>query len=90
MIAIGLVAGILTGISFIPQSIKTIRTKDTTSISLTTYILYTLGVTLWILYGLIISDIAVFLTNVVTIVPSLIILIIKLGEKTRKTKYFES
>ncbi|BCA86813.1 hypothetical protein EsVE80_23360 [Enterococcus saigonensis] len=86
MIALGLIAGVLTGISFIPQSIKTIRTKDTSSISLSTYILYTLGVMLWIIYGLIIEDFAVFLTNIVTIVPCVIILVIKLGEKSRKTK----
>lgn len=88
MISIGLVAGILTGISFIPQSIKTIRTKNTKSISLITYVLYTLGVTLWIIYGLVVGDIAVFLTNIVTIVPSMIILVIKLREKPRKMEIF--
>lgn len=65
MVFVGIIAGILTGISFIPQSIKT---KDTTSISEATYILFTLGVVLWILYGLFVKDIAIFFTNIVTFV----------------------
>ena len=77
MVLIGLVAGVLTSISFIPQSIKTIKTKDTRSISLITYILYVLGVAMWIIYGYLTKDMAVFLTNVVTIIPCTIILSIK-------------
>ncbi|KAF1304938.1 SemiSWEET transporter [Enterococcus sp. CU12B] len=83
MVYMGLLAGILTGISFIPQSIKTIKTRDTTSISLFTYILFTCGVSLWIVYGFFAKDIAVFVTNLVTILPCSLILIIKIRESIK-------
>lgn len=84
MIWMGILAGILTSISFIPQSIKTIKTKDTESISLTTYILYVIGVSMWVIYGYLTKDMAVFLTNIVTIVPCTLILSIKVLS-SRKT-----
>lgn len=89
MILLGLFAGVLNSISFIPQSIKTIKTKDIESISLITYILYVMGVALWIIYGFLTKDIAVFLTNVVTIVPCTIILSIEVlsNSKFRKKQY---
>ncbi|GAB7389664.1 SemiSWEET transporter [Lactococcus garvieae] len=78
MIILGLLAGALTGISFFPQSIKLIKKKDTSSISLLTYLLFTLGVLLWIIYGFIIKDLAVLLTNLITIIPCLTILFMKI------------
>lgn len=86
MILLGLFAGVLTSISFIPQSIKTIKTKDIESISLITYILYVMGVALWIIYGFLTKDIAVFLTNVVTIVPCTIILSIEVLSNSKFRK----
>jgi len=75
---IGYIAAILTTISFLPQAIKTIKTKDTSSISLTMYILFTIGVTCWFIYGIYIRDWAVSLANLVTGIFSIIILTYKI------------
>lgn len=86
MIIIGLIAGGLTSISFIPQAVKTIRTKNTTSISIATYILFTIGVALWVIYGYFLKDFAILLTNLVTIIPSLIILLMKIRSDKKQLK----
>lgn len=77
MIIIGLIAGGLTSVSFIPQAIRTIRTQNTSGISLTTYMLFTIGVALWVIYGYFTKDFAILLTNLITVMPSLTILIMK-------------
>jgi MtN3 and saliva related transmembrane protein len=78
---IGLIAAMLTTFSFFPQAVKTIRTKDAKSISLVMYSILVVGITLWMVYGILIKDLPVFLANVVTLVPTLIILYIKIKEK---------
>lgn len=75
---LGIIAGICTSISFIPQAIQTIRTKNTEGISLVTYILFFAGVFSWIVYGALKKDVAVLVTNVVTLVPCVVILWLKL------------
>ncbi|USK36434.1 SemiSWEET transporter (plasmid) [Bacillus sp. F19] len=73
---LGVIAGILTSCSFIPQAYKVIKSKRTKDISIPMYSLCTLGVFFWIIYGLMIKDLAVLLTNIVTFVPTVIILIL--------------
>lgn len=70
----GLFAGVCTSISFIPQAIQVIQTKQTEDISLLTYFLFTVGVLTWVIYGALQKDYAVLLTNIVTLVPASIIL----------------
>jgi MtN3 and saliva related transmembrane protein len=85
---LGIIAGLLTSTSFIPQAYKVIKTKRTQDISLPMYSLCTVGVFLWIVYGLMIQDIAIILTNVITFVPTLVILILTVkyhGQKNRLT-----
>ncbi len=76
--AIGFIAAILTTISFIPQAIKTIKTKNTESISLTMYLVFTVGVLLWLVYGIYIRDWALLLANGFTAIFSIIILSFKI------------
>ncbi|MCL2707278.1 MAG: SemiSWEET transporter [Dehalococcoidia bacterium] len=71
---IGIIAAIFTTASFVPQAVRTIRTKDTSGISLAMYILFTTGVLLWLLYGIYISEIAIILANSVTFVLASVIL----------------
>lgn len=78
---VGLAAAFCTTISFLPQAIKTIRTKDTASISLSMYALFAFGTLLWFLYGLFSSNLPVSLANGVTLVFAMIILIYKLRYK---------
>lgn len=65
---IGLMAGSLTTISFLPQAIKTWRSKSAKDISLAMFLCFCLGVVLWIIYGLFIMDIPVLVTNIVTLI----------------------
>lgn len=75
---LGLIAGVCTSISFIPQAIQTIKTRQTEGISLVTYVLFFLGVCSWVIYGTLKGDIAVLLTNVVTLIPCSTILYLKI------------
>lgn len=78
---IGLAAAFCTTFSFLPQAIKTIKTKDTSSISLSMYTLFTLGTLLWFIYGLWSANIPVYLANGVTLVFACIILGYKIKYK---------
>ncbi len=75
---IGYIAAVLTSTSFLPQAIKTIKTKDTESISLWMYLMFVLGVVLWLVYGLFLKDMPLIAANTVTLIFSGSILKIKL------------
>jgi len=75
---IGYVAATLTTASFLPQAILTIKTKDTESLSLGMYSLFTLGVFCWLIYGITISDKAIIFANTITFVLAASILSFKL------------
>ena len=75
---IGYVAATLTTVSFLPQAILTIKTRDTSSLSLSMYSIFTLGVFCWLIYGVYISDKAIIAANAITFILSGIILIYKI------------
>jgi MtN3 and saliva related transmembrane protein len=75
---IGLVAATLTTVSFLPQAIKTFKTKKTKDLSLPMYLALTVGVVLWLIYGLNIQSLPIILANAVTLVLSSCILFLKL------------
>lgn len=74
---IGLIAATLTTVSFLPQVIKIWKTKSTKDISLGMYLTLTIGVFLWLVYGLLIKDIPIILANGVIFVLALSISILK-------------
>jgi MtN3 and saliva related transmembrane protein len=76
--AIGLMAGVLTTLSFLPQVRQTWRTKSTKDISLPMLLSFCTGVLLWLVYGIMISSLPVMLANGVTFVLSGAILMMKL------------
>jgi MtN3 and saliva related transmembrane protein len=78
---IGLLAAACTTFSFLPQAIKTIRTKDTQSISLSMYALFTFGTLLWLLYGVFTNNLPIYLANGITLLFALIILVYKIRYK---------
>lgn len=78
---IGLFAAVCTTISFIPQAIKTIRTKNTSGISLGMYFLFSLGTLFWFIYGITDKNLPVALANGVTLIFASIILIYKIRYK---------
>ncbi len=75
--SIGLIAAFCTTVSFIPQALKIIKTKNTQSISLSMYILFITGVTLWLIYGAFIGDFPIVIANGITLIFAGIILYFK-------------
>lgn len=82
--AIGYVAGTLTALAFVPQVIKSWRTRSTGDFSVTTLIAFSLGVSLWLTYGLILGEPPIIASNGITLAMALILLWVKFrGVKTR-------
>ncbi len=75
---IGYVAAFLTTVAFFPQAVQTIKTRDTSSLSLSMYSLFTAGVFCWLLYGFVLDDWAIIIANLITLLLALSILTIKL------------
>jgi len=75
---IGLIAAACTTISFLPQALKSIKTRQTKDISLTMYSLFTTGIVLWLVYGIFIRDFPLIAANIVTLIFTLIILVMKI------------
>jgi MtN3 and saliva related transmembrane protein len=78
---IGYLAAFGTTISFLPQAVKTIQTKDTSGISLPMYVLFTAGTLCWLIYGLSIGSYQVSIANAITFVFASIILVYKVRFK---------
>jgi len=74
----GFIAALLTTSAFLPQVIKTLREKDTKSLSLPMYLILTSGLLLWLTYGIMIKDWALIIANSITGVLALIILVAKI------------
>lgn len=74
---IGLVAAMLTTISFLPQTLMVLRTGRTEGISLCMYALFTTGVASWLIYGLMVESLPVILANAVTLALAATILSLK-------------
>ena len=83
---IGLVAAVLTTSAFLPQAWKVVRTRETAAISLAMYTLFSVGVALWLAYGLMTAQWAIVGANAVTLVFAAIILVMKLGEGARSRR----
>jgi MtN3 and saliva related transmembrane protein len=63
----GSLAAVLTTVSFIPQAWQTFRTRDVSGISLGMYSVFTVGVALWLTYGLLLQAWPIVIANVVTL-----------------------
>jgi MtN3 and saliva related transmembrane protein len=75
---LGYVAAALTSASFIPQAVMTIRSRDTRGISRGMYIIFTIGVALWLAYGIYIDSLPMILANLVTLGLAGTVLVLKL------------
>jgi|TARA_Y100000310_G_C20554918_1_gene750014 MtN3 and saliva related transmembrane protein len=76
----GLLGGFLTTVAFVPQVLKSWRAKSVKDLSLIWLIIFNSGVTFWLIYGLLKSDIAIILANSVTLILSSSLLVMKLKE----------
>jgi MtN3 and saliva related transmembrane protein len=78
---IGLIAALCTTAAFVPQVIKTWKSKSADNLSLTMYVVFFIGVVLWLIYGIHIDSLAVILANSVTSLLTLLLIIFKLRFK---------
>ena len=74
---LGLSAGFLTTISFLPQVVKIWRSKSAADISTSMFALFSLGLILWLIYGIYLQSMPIILANSITLVLTAIILILK-------------
>ena len=75
---LGYLAATCTTLSFVPQAVKTIRTRNTSGISLGMYVVFTVGLCFWLAYGIVLGSWPMLLSNVVTLALALVILALKL------------
>tara|TARA_B100002019_G_scaffold45347_1_gene38135 strand:- start:89 stop:355 length:267 start_codon:yes stop_codon:yes gene_type:complete len=79
----GYVAAFCTAISFLPQAVKTIKTKETNSLSLLTYLFLFFGSLSWFIYGIVLTDIPLMGTNLLTTIFTGIILFLILRGRNK-------
>ena len=77
-IIISTIAATLTTVSFLPQAVKVLITRQTEALSFWMYLLFTIGVSFWLIYGLLILSYPLIIANIITFILSVIILIIKI------------
>jgi MtN3 and saliva related transmembrane protein len=75
---VGALAACLTTASFLPQAWLSFKTRDVSGVSLGMYSVFTLGVALWLVYGLLLSAWPIVIANVITLGLALAILGMKL------------
>ncbi len=75
---IGAAAATLTTLSFVPQALKTFRSRDVSGISLGMYSLFATGVALWLVYGLLLGDAPIVVANAITLALALAVLCMKI------------
>lgn len=71
---IGIIAGALSCTTFLPQVLKTWRTKSTKDVSLTMFLIASAGTLLWLVYGILINSISIIGTNIIVLFFSLTML----------------
>lgn len=78
---LGISAGVLTTISFLPQVIKTWKSRSAKDLSLGMFSLFCLGVVLWLVYGILVKDVPVIAANLMTLILASTLLFFKLSFK---------
>ena len=81
---LGYLAGICTAIVFLPQTIQTIKERNVSGLSLSTYIIYCVGMISWILYGVYLHSFQMMLFNSISLFFAVIILYMIVVGKRKK------
>lgn len=81
---IGLIAACCTTAAFIPQVIQIIRTGNVDGISLHMYSIFTFGVSMWLVYGLIVQDLPMILANLITLILAASVLGLTIYKRLKK------
>lgn len=75
---LGLIAGTLTTIAFIPQLMKTWRSRSAKDVSFIMLVVFSTGVFLWLIYGIYLQALPIILANALTLIFNLIIVCLKI------------
>ena len=86
IVIVGYLAGLCTAVAQFPQAYKVIKTGETHSISLGMYIIMTLGILLWFVYGVLIPDLPMIIANGICLIPSIYILFITIRNLNKAKK----
>ena len=84
LLIFGYFAAFFTAVSFLPQAIKTVKTRETAGLSLITYLFLFLGSLSWFIYGVYLTDYPLMITNSLTTIFTGIILYLILSERNSK------
>ncbi len=76
--ALGFLAGALTTIAFVPQALKIYTTKSGRDVSARMFLIFSAGVILWLIYGVMIGSLPMILANIVTLILSGTIIVLKI------------
>ena len=79
---LGIVAGALTTAAFLPQVIKTWKSRTAKDLSLGMFSMFVVGVVLWLLYGILNANLPIILTNTATLILASVLLYFKLAFKS--------
>lgn len=81
---VGSIAATCTTLAFIPQAVHSYKTRDLSGISLPMYSIFTAGVAMWLVYGLLKQDWPIIIANTITVALSAMILVLKIMETLKK------
>lgn len=81
---IGLLAGVLTTIAFVPQLLKIYATKSGKDVSARMFVMFSAGVALWLVYGIMIRSLPVIIANLVTLGLAIAIMVLKVRYSRRE------
>lgn len=82
--AVGTAAATLTTLAFVPQVVKTLRTRSTRDISLSMWVMFSAGVALWLVYGVMLDAWPVIGANAATLLLALTVLAVKLANRGKE------
>lgn len=83
---IGLMAAFCTTSAFVPQVVQILRTGNVDGISLQMYSIFTIGVGMWLAYGIIMQDIPMLLANLVTFILAALVLGLTVRKRMRNKR----
>ena len=83
---IGYLAACLTTCSFVPQALHTFRTRDVSGISLGMYSVFTVGVALWLVYGISLGEWPIIVANALTVALAAVILGMKITVERQRRR----
>jgi MtN3 and saliva related transmembrane protein len=75
---VGMAAGTLTTLAFLPQVLKIYRTKSARDVSYLMFLIFSTGVLLWLIYGILIGSAPIIAANVVTLALAVVVIVLKL------------